>query len=202
MAAADYNREFEPLAPAGHYVALRVGFAFPTAEYNALPPAWVAEYTRAGLMLFDPVVRWVYGNVGSVRWSEIGGNDPRGVFAMAAAHGLNYGVAIACDDASSHGQRSFGSFARSDREFTDEEIARLAAMLQRLHDAMSPPRNLTDAELEALGMVKAGLRLKQIAGQLGISEGAVKQRLRNAKQKLGANTASQAVSLAAGYGLI
>ena len=37
-------------------------------------------------------------------------------------------------------------------------------------------------------MVKDGKRLKQIAHELGVSEGAVKQRLKNAKTKLGAAT--------------
>lgn len=55
---------------------------------------------------------------------------------------------------------------------------------------MAPPTNLTKAELEALRMVKDGLLVKEIANILGVSEGAVKQRLRNAKSKLGAKNRS------------
>lgn len=51
-------------------------------------------------------------------------------------------------------------------------------------------------------MVKDGKRLKQIAHELGVSEGAVKQRLKNAKLKLGAATGAQAAARAAGFGLI
>jgi LuxR family transcriptional regulator len=51
-------------------------------------------------------------------------------------------------------------------------------------------------------MVRDGLLLKQIAARLGVSEGAIKQRLKSAKFKLGSKTSSQAVSAAVGYGLI
>lgn len=194
--------EFASLAPAGYYIALRIGFAFPLAEHNALPQAWTEHYTRLNFMLFDPVMQWLYSNSGATRWSEITFSDPRGVLVSALEHGLNYGVAICFDDPGPKGQRSFGTFCRHDREFTDEEIEILQRKLERLHIAMAPPTNLTKAELEALRMVKEGLLVKEIASRLGVTEGAVKQRLKSAKTKLGAKTSSQAVSAATGYGLI
>lgn len=194
--------EFASLAPAGYYVALRIGFAFPLAEHNALPLAWVDHYTKQNYMLFDPVMQWLYNHSGAVRWSAIDLPDPRGILAAAARHGLDFGVAICFDDPGPKGQRSFGCFARRDREFTDDEIGILSAKLEWLHVAMAPPTNLTKAELEALRMVKEGHLVKEIANRLGVSEGAVKQRLKNAKVKLGAKTGSQAVSAATGYGLI
>ena len=78
----------------------------------------------------------------------------------------------------------------------------LHAYVKRRHAEMAPPKNLTMAELEALGMVKDGKRLKEIAFDLGVTEGAVKQRLKNAKTKLGAKTGTQAAALASQYGLI
>ena len=99
-------------------------------------------------------------------------------------------------------QRSFASFARSDREYTDLELKLLKAYLTRRHSEMAPPTNLTKAELEALSMVKDGKRLKEIAFELNVSEGAVKQRLKNAKLKLSAKTGAQAATLASQYGLI
>lgn len=202
MQQAAEGREFSQIAPAGYYIALRVGFAFPIAETNALPDAWIDRYTQAGFMLFDPVMQWLYSHAGATRWSAITLPDPRGVLAEAAAHGLVYGAAISCASTGTEGQRSFGSFARADREFTDAEIVALGQKLRRLHETMAPPTNLTEAELEALGMVREGLLLKEIAGRLGVSEGAIKQRLKNAKLKLGARTISQGVSIAVGYGLI
>jgi LuxR family transcriptional regulator len=61
---------------------------------------------------------------------------------------------------------------------------------------------LTRAELEALRMVKDGLLVKEIAGILGVTEGAVKQRLKNAKLKLGAKTSTQAATMASDFGLV
>jgi len=190
------------LAPVGYYVALRVGFAFPMEEINALPPDWVEYYTRERFMLFDPVIRWFYQNSGAVRWSEITISDPRGVMEQARRYGLNYVVAIAFFDNNAAGLRSFGSFVRADREFTDDEIARLRDHVITLHEERAPPTNLTGAEIEALRMVMNGMRLKQIAHELGVTEGAVKQRLKNAKVKLGAATGAQAATMARSYGII
>jgi LuxR family transcriptional regulator, quorum-sensing system regulator SdiA len=192
----------ESLAPAGYYLAIRVGFAFPMEEINALPPQWVEHYTRHRFMLSDPVIRWIYANSGAVRWSEIGLDDPRGVLVQAREFGLHHGVAVSVIDQTGEGQRSFGSFARSDRPFDDDEITLLTAFVRRVHQDKAPPENLTEAELEALRMVKEGLRLKQIAHNLGVSEGAVKQRLKNAKLKLGAATGAQAATRASDFGLI
>lgn len=202
MEKAAEGREFSHLAPAGFYIALRVGFAFPIAETNALPEAWVDRYTQKGYMLFDPVMQWLYSNSGAIRWSAIPMPDPLGILAEASMHGLHYGAAISCASTGTEGQRSFGSFARADREFSDDEISLLGRKLHRLHEATAPPTNLTEAELEALRMVRDGLLLKEIANRLGVSEGAIKQRLKNAKLKLGAKTISQGVSTAVSYGLI
>ncbi len=190
------------LAPAGHYIALRVGFAYPVEEVNALPPAWVERYTREGLMMADPVVHWVHSREGAVRWSALPLGDPRGVLAAAALHGLRFGAAVSVVDRGASGQRSWGAFARADRELTDEEMACLEAHLRARHAALSPPTNITRAEIEALRLVKDGQRLKQIAWQLGVTEGAVKQRLKSARLKLEAKTGAEAISRAASFGLI
>lgn len=195
-------QDVQALAPAGHYIALRIGFAFPVEQVNALPPEWVDHYTQNRYMLFDPIIRWAYGNVGMARWGELAEEDPRKVIAQAQTFGLRYGAVISVYDGNAEGQRSFGSFARSDREFTELEMRVLQAYVSRRHFEMAPPKNLTMAELEALGMVRDGKRLKQVAHELGVSEGAVKQRLKNAKLKLGAKTGSQAAAMAAQYGLI
>ena len=194
--------ELSRLAPAGFYVALRVGFAFPVEEQNEFPEAWIQRYTERGLMLQDPVMHWVYANSGATRWSAIESEDVRGVLPQAAMYGLKYGAVVCCVDNDRAAQRSFGSFARSDREFLDCEINDLVRAMHSLHAAMTPPSNLTNAELEALRMVKNGLLMKEIANLLGVSEGAVKQRLKNAKTKLKAKTSTHAATMATSFGLI
>lgn len=202
MSALLGPEEIGQLAPSGHYIALRIGFAFPMEEVNALPQEWIDHYTSQRFMLFDPVIRWAYSQTGTCRWSAIPLDDPKRIIAQAKTFGLRYGVTISIFDPSSDSQRSFGSFTRSDREYTDLEIKLLRAYLTRRHNETAPPTNLTRAELEALGMVKDGKRLKEIAFELSVSEGAVKQRLKNAKLKLGAKTGTQAAALASQYGLI
>ena len=194
--------EIQSLAPAGHYIALRIGFAFPVEEINSLPLDWVDHYTKNRYMLFDPIIRWAYSSVGALRWSDIPIDDPRRIILQAQTFGLCYGAAISVFDGNAAGKRSFGYFARSDRDYSDLEINLLHAYVKRRHAEMAPPTNLTMAELEALGMVKDGKRLKEIAFDLGVTEGAVKQRLKNAKTKLGAKTGTQAAALASQYGLI
>ena len=193
---------FAELAPAGHYLAIRVGFAFPEYEHNALPLAWVHTYVRSGLMVHDPVMHWIYANNGVTRWSEIKGCDRLGVLVQAAAHGLRYGAAVCISGAKADGTRSFGTFCRSDREFTEEELHDIRTRFSALHADFSPPEDITDAEIAVLQHVKKGHLIKEVAYELRISEGAVKQRLRNAKTKLSARTTAHAVSKAAGFGLI
>lgn len=194
--------EIEQLAPSGHYIALRIGFAFPMEEVNAFPQDWISHYTNQRYMLFDPIVRWAYSNVGTIRWSDIPLDDPKRIIAQAQTFGMRFGVTVSVFDSGADAQRSFASFTRSDREYTDLEVKLLKVYLTRRHTETAPPTNLTKAELEALGMVKDGKRLKEIAFELSVSEGAVKQRLKNAKLKLGAKTGTQAAALANQYGLI
>lgn len=189
----------ERVAPVGYYIALRIGFAFPLEEFNHLPQPWIDLYIAERLMLDDPAVRWAYANQGVSRWSAL--DDPLGIFAKAWRLGLRYGAVVAVSDEAS-GMRSFGIFLRDDRELSDRELGMLEGMLRGLHEGAAPPSNLTQAEIEVLRMVKNGYRLKQIAHALGVTEGAIKQRLKNARTKLGANTATQAATLAAGFGLI
>lgn len=99
------------LADAGHYIALRLGFAYPLEEVNALPQAWVAHYSKLRLMLHDPLMHWVYGNTGVIRWSALPGPDPLQVLHQAQTFGLRYGISVSVEDKSGGGQRSFGHFA-------------------------------------------------------------------------------------------
>ncbi len=202
MNGLELDRDFRRLAPAGFYIALRVGFILPIGERNTMPQAWIDRYTRMGYLVQDPVIRWIYGNTGAIRWSEIDLDDPHGVLREAAEYGMCFGAAICCPPVGDTVHRSFATFARTDREFTGAEIKELHDRFAALHIAAMPPANLTRAELEALSMMREGLLLKEIAGRLGVTEGAIKQRIRSAKEKLNARTASQAVWCAAGYGLI
>ncbi len=147
-------------------------------------------------------MRWMYQNEGYVRWSDLTENDPRRILSQAQTFGLRYGVAVSYTGEGSQALRSFGSFARNDREFNELEMRLLLAFVGRRHEETAPPSNLTAAELEVLAMIKGGQRIKEIAFALNVSEGAIKQRLKNAKVKLDAKTGPQAAALASQFGLI
>lgn len=196
----DYG--FADFAPAGFYIAFRVEFLLPEFEHNTLPRPWVHKYTQQGLMMADPVMRWIYSNEGAARWSDFAEQDTGGVFEKAADYGLKFGAAISLHDNEISGLRSFGNFCREDREITDDEVQALQRQLELLFEDLSAPDDITDAEIETLKLLKAGLLIKEVAFEIGISEAAVKQRLRSAKDKLGARTTPHAVSVASEFGLI
>jgi len=193
---------FGRLAPAGFYVAIRVGFAFPMVEHNRLPSGWIREYGASGFIVHDPAMAWVYQNCGVTRSSALVSGDALGVLELAKNYGLNYGAVASCLDDKSSGQRSFGFFFRSDREYDSAELELLRASIVAAHQAYARPSKLTAAEIETLSLVKNGLLMKEIASHLGISESAIKQRLKNARLKLNAKTGPQAAATATMLGMI
>ncbi|MEO1238164.1 MAG: autoinducer binding domain-containing protein [Pseudomonadota bacterium] len=196
----DYR--FEEFAESGVFIAYRVQFLRPEYEYNSLPRAWVLKYTQQGLMMHDPVMRWIYSNEGAILWSDVAHDDGFGILQDAAVYGLNFGFAVSMLDPLDPGVRSFGNFCRMDREFLPSETKELQRRLELLFADLEAPKDVTAAELEALRLLKDGLLIKEVAHALGISEGAVKQRLKSAKVKLEARTTAHAVSIATNFGLI
>jgi len=197
-----HEEKITDLAPAGFYIALRVGFSFPSEELNRLPETWIEFYTRSGFVVDDPMMKWVYANEGTTRWSDIDAPDPRNVLGAAVEYGLCFGVLVSFVEEGGSGKRSYGNFTRSDRQFTDEEVQSLHDLVRQMHVASGQQLALTAAEIQALSLQSQGLRLKQIAAELDISISAVKARLTNAKRKLGAQTPSQAASIAKSRGIL
>jgi two-component system NarL family response regulator len=66
----------------------------------------------------------------------------------------------------------------------------------------SDPDRLTERELDVLGHVTRGLRNKEIATQLGISENTVKYHLRNILEKLHAGSRAELAARAVREGLV
>lgn len=126
--------------PAGFAIAMHVRFTSPRYLFQSYDTEWLATYSREGLVLNDPVVRWGFANEGTIRWSQL--DDPAGVMVRAADHGLRYGAVIAFVRA---GTRSMAGFARADREHTDAEIAGLRHILEELHDLTAQAETLSPA---------------------------------------------------------
>ncbi len=181
------------LAPAGYALGLHIRFASAQIMINTYDPRWIEIYTNQGYMLCDPLVSWGFGTEGTVRWSALNHPDPHNVLGQAAAFGLKFGVAV------SHGptgSRTIGGFGRSDREFSDAEIAEIADMVRILHRETEPPERLSPAQVDALRLIAKGYRYSQAAHQLGISESALKARLSGARDRLLCRTTAEAIQRA------
>lgn len=186
-------------APEGYFLGLHIRFATPLMDFKTYPQAWLDHYTEQAYALRDPIIAWGFGQTGAARWSNLGIPDTFGILTEAATYGLKYGVAISYGPISS---RTIGGAARSDREYNDDEIAKIQLIIQNLHDVTEPPESLSKAQIDALTCIAAGDRHAAAAAKLGISESALKARLTSARQKLLARTTTEAVQRAKDYRLI
>ena len=91
---ADRLGRLNQLATSGFALPLHFRYQTPTYLFQTYPAAWTEVYSRAGLMLRDPVVRWGLANVGVTTWAELERDDPGGVMALARTYGLVHGVVI------------------------------------------------------------------------------------------------------------
>lgn len=117
-------------APAGYAIGLHVRFTSPTYLFQTYPAAWNEHYSANGLVMQDPTVAWGFSETGARRWSDLMSQDAANVLGQAAEFGLVFGVMVS---SLQNGSRSLGGFARADREFSDEEMERLTALMDAVH---------------------------------------------------------------------
>lgn len=140
------------LAPAGFAIALHVRFTTPAYLFQTYPKPWIDHYNKNGLVMQDPTVRWGFENTGLAFWDDLAEQDAAGVIAAAAEHGMKFGLTYVQERSES---RSLSSFTRSDRAFTDAEIAEIRAQSDALHDMTTSLESLspdTRAELLRLSI--------------------------------------------------
>ena len=178
---------------------MHIRFASAHIMVQTYDPAWIERYTSRGYMMCDPLVSWGFATTGTARWSELDHPDPHNVIGQAAEFGLVYGIAVSHGPTSS---RTIGGFARHDREFKDSEIERIRETVELLHEESTPPESLTPAQRHALRMVASGHRYAEAAALLGISESALKARLKAARGRLYARTTAEAIQRAQEYKLL
>ena len=139
--------ELNQLSPDGFAVALHIRFTRPTYLFQSYGKPWMDHYSAAGLVIHDPVVRWGLQSVGRLRWSDLAGIDSAGVFEQARSYGLGYGAGLSVEIA---GSRSIAACGRSDREFTDGEMAAIENTVGLLHQATLGYSRLSADEQQAL----------------------------------------------------
>lgn len=192
----ELNRLFAQLrasAPVGYTAGLHIRFAAPLVYQSTYDPKWLDHYTSNAYALRDPMIAWGLSTEGQTRWSEIELPDPFKIWRQAAEFGLNYGMAVSCGPVQS---RSIVGCSRTDREFTDAEIAKIATIVRTLHEVSEPQTQLTQAQIQALRCIAGGDRHAAAAARLGISESALKARLVSARERLMARTTSEAIQKA------
>lgn len=187
------------LAPAGFSAGLHIRFASPLIYVRTYDEAWTKIYDENAYALRDPLVFWGLGVKGHTRWSAIKLPDPFNILGQARNYGLVFGAVISCGPITS---RSIIGMAHNEREFTDDEIAKAAKIVNNLHIAAEPPTELTPAQKEALRLLADGDRHAAAAAKLGISESAFKARLQSARVRLGARTTAQALKKAREFQLL
>ncbi|KPU83303.1 hypothetical protein JI58_09340 [Marinosulfonomonas sp. PRT-SC04] len=191
--------ELDDIAPAGYAAGLKLRFSGPALVKGTYPAEWTAHYGDSLMAFWDPVVVWSLANTGHIRWSALKIPDPMGVMKQARAHGLKYGVVIALGKLS---KRSLLGIARSDREFSDEEISRAVAVFTKIHDIVTESKFLTESQLEALRLIAGGDLYSEAANKLGISESALKARLKAARTRLNARSTVEAITRAKDHNLL
>ncbi|MEL6608617.1 MAG: autoinducer binding domain-containing protein, partial [Pseudomonadota bacterium] len=195
----DTLSEIGELSPGGYFLGLHIRFTSPLMTLQTYPAGWIERYTERGYALRDPIVAWGFSQNATTRWSEIEIPDPFGILEEAASFGLKYGAVVPVGELRS---RTIGSVARSDREFSDAEIALISHHIRELHRLTEPPERLTEAQLMALSLIAEGERHTAAAAKLNISESALKARLTAARTKLLARTTAEAIQRAKDYGLL
>ncbi|PYE85498.1 LuxR family transcriptional regulator [Pseudoroseicyclus aestuarii] len=111
-------------------MALHVAFTTPAFMFRTYSREWTDAYTRRGLIMTDPTVRWGLRNTGMIRWSDLAPEDEAGILAIAAEYGLAHGVTYATQTG---GSRSVCSFARSDRDFSQQDCDEIADLAETMH---------------------------------------------------------------------
>ena len=132
-------------APSGFALAFQIRLTSPSYLFQTYSKEWNKYYSEKGLLMQDPTVMWGFENKGIIRWSDLVEIDSYGVLTTAAGYGLKFGMTWA---GGSETSRSIGSLSRSDREFNDDEMSELAAIIQKIHSATLTLNPLSPNDLE------------------------------------------------------
>lgn len=187
-------KQLSVVAPAGWNLAFNYRWNGPEHMFVGFSDAWRAEYESRNYAIGDPIFLWIVSrDNGAARWSEVKMPDLRGVMEKARRHQINYGMVFTRHV---NATKSFLSMARSDREFTDAELASYKARFEFWVDLLVNRAALDPIEISILRCFRDGLGQAETAVTLGVSESTIKSRFLKICAKLNAQTRTQAVAIA------
>ncbi len=201
--SADFLSWVQTVCPSGFKLLAGIQDGRVSTRVNGTTGAWQRTYRANSYRYADPVVAWGLRRTGCRQWTRLDRprpDDPGGFFLQAHGHGI---VTMAGISVAGQGARSILELISETRGFDISLLGELKVRLAELHPLFlrEQPR-MTYGEAEALRLLAAGASICQAAHALGISESAVKLRLRAARKRLGAPTTLAAIHTAACRGLI
>ncbi len=148
---SDLLGRLHEMAPAGYAIGLQILYTTPKFMFQTYSKDWLNYYSKHGLLMLDPTLAWGFENIGVIRWDALRDNDPAGVLELAAQHGIHFGITCAkASTNSKDGIRSVGSFARSDRDFTDKEVSAISTAFDLLNDETEDRAQLPEETVKQL----------------------------------------------------
>jgi len=177
---------------------------------------WIDRYHALDYFRIDPVVR--IGRTGflPIDWTEVDKNSPeaRRFFLEADSYGVGRN-GISLPVRGPRGERAIFTVTAnvSEREWLNQRlvcIRDLQIIAHYMHDRVmqvfgfpaGPLRAPSSREVQCLQMIGRGHTPKMIAGDLGISESAVRLYLHSIRRKLNCATIAQSVGVALNHNII
>lgn len=181
-----YRDDVKKIATAGFSLLLN-GTFFGTEHFECTYPVkWQLIYQKRLYITYDPILKFASrANGGDSRWSELDMLGSKAFMKSARAYGLVYGAVFARRVASGV---SLLSTARTDRELEDREIETLSDIATSFFAEIGERSPLTPKHIEVIQCLANGLNVEQAAHQLGLTESAVKTRLKKARDLTGVPT--------------
>ena len=143
--------DLHEMAPAGYAIGLHINYTTPKFMFQTYDKAWLSYYSQNGLLMKDPTLTWGFENVGAIRWDALRDKDSDGILNLAADFGIRFGITCAKESSDiSSGVRSIGSFARADRDFTDDEVTRISKGFDLLNDETEDQARLPEETVRIL----------------------------------------------------
>lgn len=157
------------------------------------PIEWRTQYEKNKYLFIDPVVHSFVRNDGDVRWSKVSWRDVFGIMKAARKYGLVYGASFVRSNLD--GKKSMLSVARSDREISQGEMDQLSDWWTEFVIKANQPLPISEAEISALDCMLRNMSVSEAATYNGVSETAMKSRLKSARQKLGCKNNTTAAGI-------